>query len=80
MVPMTMPAMAPPERPSLEEELDEPDEPEPEPEPETTTVVVGCWRASRRVRACGRVGVGAILPGWRGRAAGWFVSRLCLAN
>jgi hypothetical protein len=54
MVPITMPAMAPPSRPELEVE------------PvlvlaSTRTVVVGCCRARRRVRPSGRVGVGAMM-------------------
>lgn len=70
MLPMTMPAMAPPERPLLEVE----------PvvvvsEAWMMTVVVGCWRARRRVRAWGRVGVGAIvvadLGGGRKLGMGW---------
>lgn len=61
MVPITMPAMAPPERPELSEE--EPPLLEPE---LTTTVVVGCcccWRVMRWVRPNGRVGVGAMAVG-----------------
>ena len=55
MEPMTMPAMAPPERPELEVD----------PLPElTTTVVVGwAWRGRRRVRGDGRVRVGAMVAG-----------------
>jgi hypothetical protein len=54
MVPITMPAMAPPSRPELEVE------------PvlvlaSTRTVVVGCWRVRRRVSPPGRVGVGAMM-------------------
>lgn len=67
MVPMTMPAMAPPERPLLEVE------------PVVVvlsdawmiTVVVGCWRARRRETACGRVGVGAMVVAEEGCGLLW---------
>ena len=60
MVPITMPAMAPPSRPELEV-LPE----------ATTTVVVGSWREMRRVRPKERVRVGAIVACFGGGPLCW---------